>query len=174
MFEAGTNKPTRVRFCPQGHDKQIAGVTAYGTCRQCERIRTVIRTRQRRAKRRAMGLTAVPNRAEREATRGDGGGFRYAFHLPAAPLNAAVASYLRQQGPISDKTSTGAIFYRSPLHALAARYTQRFGGSDEAVLRFLSRLPKQTKVSIEQADRMAILIGLHPVMIWPREWGESA
>lgn len=67
------------------------------------------------------------------------------------------------------------------LHLALSRARQRYGLAwDELAerldvsFRTLLRIMSAKRVSLADADRMAVRLGLHPVMLWPDEWVAGA
>lgn len=58
----------------------------------------------------------------------------------------------------------------SGMSLIARRYADRYGGKALTAERALQRIRRTKSVSVPLADELAILIGLHPVLIWGAEW----
>lgn len=97
------------------------------------------------------------NRPEPDPTRIGG---RYA----AAPIVRALKRY----AVIHEEAVPGGISSGTSL--LARKYCARYGGKPTSAEARLHRLYRSKYVSAEFADELAILIGLHPVLVWGAEW----
>lgn len=84
----------------------------------------------------------------------------------AAPIIRALKRY----AIIHEEAVHGGISNGASL--LARKYCTRYGGNKGAVEKRLHLLYRSKTVSAEFADELAILIGLHPVLIWGAEWFE--
>lgn len=76
----------------------------------------------------------------------------YRTRLPAGPLKRELRRARRTHGDTWDELAVR-------LHVSA---------------RTLTRLLRARDVAEQVADRMACRLGLHPVLIWPREWPRIA
>lgn len=131
---------TELRRCPNGHDKDAEGVYGKSGCRRCARDRSARRNRKRRP--------VAP------------GSLVHRYRLPARPLVEAVDAWIAVGGRNGERS----------VRSLSWRYADRFGVARETAERFFSRLRDQTTVTVDQGDQVAVVLGLHPVLIWPAEW----
>lgn len=82
----------------------------------------------------------------------------------AAPIVRALKRY----AIIHEEAVQGGVSNGTSL--LARKYCIRYGGNKATVEKRLHLLYRSKTVSAEFADELAILIGLHPVLIWGAEW----
>jgi lambda repressor-like predicted transcriptional regulator len=76
----------------------------------------------------------------------------YPARLPSAPLKRALRRERRERGETWEQ--------------LAAR----LGISS----RTLTRVLASRDIAEQVGDRLALRLGLHPALLWPREWGRSS
>lgn len=70
-------------------------------------------------------------------------------------------------------TQPGYIDYG--FRELARKYHRRFPGvSWETPNRQIFRIMNQSTVTLEVADRWCVVLGLHPVLLWPELYREAA
>lgn len=155
------------RFCPKGHDKDATGRISGSDCRLCSNERAAARKKASRERQAAMGLNWKIIKKQREAAAAD---FKYAFRLPAAPLVEAMDRAIERMGEHNDQPGMP----RKGINELSRLYADRFQVPERTAQRLFLRLRTQESVMIEQADQIAVFLGLHPMLIWPREWQESA
>lgn len=98
-----------------------------------------------------------------------------AFDVPAAPIRPWLrmfAAGLYEDVATNDRNPRVG---RSGLKQLSRLYAQRYGSDTEVTARQLQRIldPRTKSITSITADRWAVLIGLHPALIWPEEWAEG-
>lgn len=59
--------------------------------------------------------------------------------------------------------------YRSTVDCLAVDIALRLGVPVQAIHRY-----RRDRLSLAQADRIAIELGTHPALIWPEQWQAAA
>ena len=79
--------------------------------------------------------------------------------LPPAPLERRVRAYIATEYAGQDGPSR-----------FAQDFAERFDRKPESVRKWLDRIATATWVSIDMGDEMAVFIGSHPALVWPREW----
>lgn len=91
--------------------------------------------------------------------------------LPIAPILPVVEAKARQAS-METNTGAGASIGEVGVNELARRIAFRIGAKDRSIERLLNRLrePGRTRISMDVADKLAIGMGLHPLLIWGDEW----
>lgn len=133
------------RYCVNGHDTAKVGRRKDSRgCNECVRIRQRLYMRAFRK----------GERLKRKHAR-----------FPKAPLIEAILA----AAPRYQSNQAGDKGYRG----LAKLYASRFPDtSHEAAERMINRLMhvKSKYVEEETADRWCVVLGIHPIALWPSEW----
>ena len=89
-------------------------------------------------------------------------------HISGRYAAAPIVRALKRYAVIHEEAVAGG--YSNGTSLLARKYCTRYGGNPATVQGRLHKLYNAEYVSAEFADELAILIGLHPVLIWGAEW----
>jgi hypothetical protein len=87
--------------------------------------------------------------------------------LPLAPLLPFIQR--------AERAAAGPYAFDFGRNALSQRIADCVGGKPESFERLLNRIASGRKqmISAKSADELCIALGLHPALVWPREWPQT-